>query len=404
MNKSLAEISKYFIIPVLLPSVFTGFFPNKIVAVQALCYYLILYILWLKRKQWHKEEFDGGIIFKLVFFYSGLTYLRGFFNIDWYPDWINQFSGLVFLCFLMPMLLFVSSTLNLCKIYQGIIKFGIPLCVINALLPSSDGQMNFQHNMYFLLGFIFCIPYIKKKYRIFILLGLLVIVLYDIDRRSIFLNAGIAFFIFLFYQFIKSVALRKLLFYLFVLSPIILLFLGLFCDFNIFSNIGEEDSVELTEGGRAANVDSRTSIYLDVMLEIDKKKAYLFGLGGNGKTETSLSDNAYVDYGEIYKYGRPGTESGMLNNIQYGGIFGLLVYSLLFIVAAKRGVFNSNNEYMRMLGMFIAFKFLYSFIEDRLGAQASSFYLFLWIGMCYNKYFRCMTDFEIKQYFNQVFK
>ena len=150
--------------------------------------------------------------------------------------------------------------------------------------------------------------------------------------------------------------------------------------------------------------DSRTGIYLDVYKALRKKNTFLFGLGGNGKTQTSLFYSKSSDYRKIYRYGRGGTESGMLNNIQYGGIIGLIIYSVLFIVASIKATYNSNNEFMRMLGTFIAFKYLYSFIEDRIGPQGSSFYLFIWIGMCYNKYLRLLDERLIKKYLNQIFK
>ena len=93
----------------------------------------------------------------------------------------------------------------------------------------------------------------------------------------------------------------------------------------------------------------------------------------------------------------------MLNYIQYGGMLGLLIYGLLLIVASYKAVFKSNNKLMVLVGLYVAFKFLFSFIEDRVGFQPNTFYLFLAVGMCYNVSLREMDDEEMREYIQQVF-
>ena len=93
----------------------------------------------------------------------------------------------------------------------------------------------------------------------------------------------------------------------------------------------------------------------------------------------------------------------MLNYIQYGGLIGFILYGLLLVIASYKATFLSNNSFMTSLGLFVAFKFLYSFIEDQIMFNAHSFYIFLWVGMCYNKTFREMTNEQIKEYLNKIF-
>lgn len=59
----------------------------------------------------------------------------------------------------------------------------------------------------------------------------------------------------------------------------------------------------------------------------------------------------------------------MLNFIQHGGLLGLIAYGLLITIAAYLAMFKSRNDFMRMLGLFLVFKFAYSFIEDELDFQ-----------------------------------
>jgi hypothetical protein len=143
-------------------------------------------------------------------------------------------------------------------------------------------------------------------------------------------------------------------------------------------------------------VDSRTSIYMDVFSELARQNTFVFGLGGSGKTKTSLTDNSAGDYDKIYKEGRRGTESGMLNYFQWSGIIGAFCYWLLLASASYKAIFKSNNSFFLMLGLFMAFKVLYSFIEDILEPNASTFYIMISIGLCYNYKLRSMNNREMR--------
>lgn len=397
-------ISKYCIILVLLPAVYTGFFPGKIVIIQTICFYLFTFFYWRKKNKWKTYEFDCKNIYKLLIIWSTITYFRGFFNIDSSQDWANLCSGLFFTCFLFPTILYFPNVSSLRIIIISFFKFGLPLCIITAVFPPSDGFMSFQHNIYFVLPLVFCFTALPYKYKIILVISLLSIVLYNIDRRSCVLNVAIVIAIYLFYTVIHNRFLRLSLNCFFIISPIILLILALTIQFNIFSEISNYRTLQITDSSRSLTTDSRTDIYLDVYEELKDKNAFLFGLGGNGKTRTSLIYNQNQDYSIIYKNGRGRTESGMLNNIQYGGITGLLIFSILFIMASFKATANSNNDFMRMLGAYIAFKYFNSFIEESVNPQGCSFYLYLWIGMCYNKHLRLMNNNMMNLYLTKIFK
>ena len=279
--------------------------------------------------------------------------------------------------------------------------WGLLLCLICYFVPPSDGMMSFAHNMSFLNVFILCLPFLRTKYRIIIIVAVLITIFYDLNRRSILINNIVPFAIIaLYYSFLYKTAINKLLMALLIIMPILFFMLGAYGSFNIFKYMEDVSDYSINNEVRSLTTDSRSGIYEDVLSEIDRRQAYIWGLGGNGKTPTSLIKHGY---GDIYQFGRPGTESGMLNHIQYGGLLGFLSYGLLLIAAAFKAS-NSKNDFMRMLGIFIAFKFLYSFVEDKVTANAQTVYLFLWISMCYNKQFREMSNVQIKRYFRLIFK
>jgi hypothetical protein len=258
---------------------------------------------------------------------------------------------------------------------------------------------------------IFIVPYMNKKFGLFVFVVSVFTIYADISIRSVLINNIVGLLIVLTF-FVKDVKIVTSIFrsirFTLLLLPVLFLILGSTGIFNVFK-IGEnvnDFSIEDNKGNsQEVFVDSRTSIYQDVFKEIYKDYNHLiFGLGSTGKTDTSLFDDSLVDYRKSYKEGRPNTESGMLNFIQWGGLLGGLLYFLLFFKSSYLGIYNSNNWFCKMLGVWIAYKGLFSFLEDSLLFAPSSIFIFLPIGICLSKSFRPMTDFEINNLFKRKLK
>lgn len=394
---------KYTILLVFLPSIFTGFYPGKITAMTTLCGWILFVSYYHFKRKLFLNDFDGRNIIKIFLLYMTILYIRGWGNIDSDRDVYAQLGSNIFFCFLFPCLIFISHPLYLHNILKSFIWPGALLCVICYFYPPTDGMMSLAHNASFLNVFILCMPFIKKKWSIYIITAVIFIVLLDIDRRSIMVNNVVTFMLVICYPLLKVKIFKRITYYILIILPLTFAYLGYKGEFNIFQFL-DKTSFFLSNDSRSLFVDSRTSIYEDVFGELKKDDSLVYGLGCNGKTETSLSDLPNTIYYKIYKFGRPGTESGMLNYIQYGGLIGFILYGLLLVIASYKATFLSNNSFMTSLGLFVAFKFLYSFIEDQIMFNAHSFYIFLWIGMCYNKKFREMSNEQIKKYLNQIFK
>lgn len=391
---------KYGIILLLIPATFTGFFPGKIIIIQTLCFGILLFLFIISKKkiQQQKNDFNTHPFFIFYFIYCIITYLRGFFNIQTSTDWINQLSTLLFSSFLIPFFIFLSTPDKIIPIWRSFLTWGLLLCLINFFYPPSDGMMSFEHNMSFFNVFILCIPYIKNKYKLFIIIAVIIVITYDINRRSILINNLVPFILLFAVPIIRKTNYRRLIIRTFIIIPVVLLTLGLSGVFNIFKYTESMSDFTIEANSRKFTTDSRSGIYEDVFSELQREKAYIWGLGGNGKTQTHLAKDQF----SIWSKGRESTESGMLNHIQYGGLIGFLAYGLLLLGAAIRGS-NANNDFIKLLSVFISFKFLYSFIEDPIMTNAQTFYLFLWIGMCYNKKFKRMNNSQIKLYLNKIF-
>ena len=400
-------INRIEIILLTIPAIYSSVFPGKIVLITIVCFLPIIIYNMIDFTYKSKKEFDGQIIINTFLYANFIILLRGFFNIQSNQDYIVT-PGLVFVTIAIPLFIFKARIKDLTAIFKSIIFFAIPLSVMTFFYEPTNASMSFQHNISFVFILLFFILYTNKKWSIIIFALVVAGLMYDITRRSFVINSVLSMFILLMgYSFSlqKLQAISKKLLYGFSILPILLLSLGLVGYYNVFK-IGNEVEILIGDGTKERNfaVDSRTGIYEDVFGELSRQKMILIGLGGHGKTKTSLVNVEWARYDKIYAEGRRGTESGMLNFIQYGGLITGFIYWLLLAGAAYKAIHTSKSKYMVMIGLFVMFKISYAFIEDIISTNLASFYLMLVIGMCYNKRIRSLSDDSIKLFVSIIFK
>lgn len=405
-----SRLAKYSIIFSIFPALFIAMFPGKIAIVTIVCSYpLIVFLLFSLNKQ-HTKKIDGNVYVLLFLIYNLFILIRGFFDANSFEDWKVLLSTMV------PLFLFVHFSIylaaykaSLVAIMSAFLSYGLILCLFIFIIPVNN-QFGFPKAISPIYFIVFMIPYLGKKFMFFILSIVVVSFFSDVANRSNLLNIIISLMIlssFLYKNKAIMLFIIKLVRRVLLISPVLFLILGVSGIFNIFL-IGEDysDLIIETENGvsQEAFVDSRTPIFTDVFSELVKEDSILFGLGASGKTDTFLTDSIAMDFSEIYKEGRRGTESGLLNYIQWGGIIGGLLYFLLFVKASYYGIYKSKNWFCIMLGLFMAFKGLFSLIEDRLTFSIESIFIFISIGICFNKKVRQMSDLELRLMFRYILK
>jgi len=405
-----AVFTKYNLLLLMIPAIFTGFFPGKIIGVTMVCFYPIMFMLWYLSNKAAARELLSTRVIKFYILVNIFIFLTGVLTLSSSQDNTAMFGTMIFLTLMYPFYIIAIRARMFIPVLKGTLWIVLPLCFVTFFFPPSDGSMSFQHNISFVYMLLLFIPYLKTKWKIILITLAITGLLYDLTRRSYMINLAVVLVVILGYYLIPGKAAfqksLKFIFLIFVVSPVILLLLGLSGIFNVFrigDMIGE---LTVNDNSRSRNilVDSRTAIYEDVFTELIEKDALIWGLGGNGKTKTSLSDSGNQNFEAFYREGRRGTESGMLNYFQYGGIIAAFSYWLLLTTAAYNAIFKSKNNIMRMLGLFIAFKVLYSFVEDRMNVNIASFYLIFMISLCYNKIFLELKDNEFTFLLKKVFK
>jgi hypothetical protein len=398
-------IIKYSIPLILIPTIWVSFFPEKIVAVTLVC--LTPLIAMAAIFKYPTQNIEGKRILNLLLIYNAIMLVRGMFIAENQLDWIALYD-FIYIFFLFPYFIykFINPT-NFMIMMRSYILWGIVAAFIILAQGVTDGYFSFGATLSGFILLLFFIPYISSKWKIsLIVIFLIWSFISDIEYRMNLLNIGIAFLIFLF-AYLKSnkfkIKIVKVATVFCFVFPVIFFILGVSGVFNIFK-ISESFEYVISQGDKKQNiaVDSRTGIYEDVLFGLRDNKAYVFGLGANGKTKTSLIYDQNTDFYSLWKNGRNGTESGMLNYLQWGGFVGFLVYFLFFAGASYLAVNKSNNWYMKSLGLWVSFKALCSFLEDRPSTCIYYFLIIYAVSLCYNRDFRRMTDMEMKSYINQL--
>lgn len=397
---------KFSIIFSILPAIYFALFPGKIVLITIICSYPLILFVFIKWKNLVVSPREFSI--NLFFWYSLIILFRGFIEAESNADWINLLSTGVALFLFLPLTIHFGRNINFSlAAINSFIIYGIPLVFILFFISDDSGPFGFAHMISPIYLLILLIPVLNLKLSLIIILITIISFFSDISIRSNLLNISVAFLIcstFLLKNRKFILRILKILRTFFLYSPIFFIILGATGIFNIFQ-IGDSLDEFIIDDGKGNTqdvfVDSRTEVYSDVLSQLSIKNAFVFGLGASGKTKTHLTNVQNSDFDKVYKEGRRGTESGMLNYIQYGGFLGALFYLILFMRASYLAVYRSNNWLIIMIGMWVSFKGFYSFIEDTTVFSVSTIFIFISIGLCFNNELRSLQDDEIKALFRK---
>ncbi len=331
---------------------------------------------------------------------------HGIFVAEDYWGWKGFVNNAMILC--MPIVAYAASNTNLIQhLLWTYIKYCLPFAAVVFFLASPGGFGFFLAPIAYLLLFL---PLVTKKWRM-ILLGICLLILaIDLDARSNIIKFAAPLLLLLFLPFKKLLfgksleTIRLVFFFL----PFILFYLGTSGVFNIFK-IGEsvdQNYVQVKENQQGEIVeidlkmDTRTALYTEVLSTANKYNTWLWGRSPAKGNETEL----FAHVAEITgREERLSNEVAILNIFTWTGAIGVVLYFLVFYGASYLAVNKSKNIYIKLVGVFIAFRWLYAWIEDINNFSLNYFMLWIVIGMCYSPAFRNMNDLQMKYWVRSIF-
>jgi hypothetical protein len=341
---------------------------------------------------------------KLYFLLNLIAILRGFFEAENYWDWKEFLLNSLYVM-LLPTICFIGLNYKIVqKIFSSyiyILPIGIIVFILSRFSNNTDGFGRYMSPCYFLILFL---PYCKRKIQIGIWLLAIFSFLSDLEARSNLIRIGIAIAVVLasyFHSYVSKKIFLILYTFLFAI-PIILFSLGVFQVFNVFqmNNYTSNSLVINGKNGENADLmaDTRTFIYREQLGSLLKRHSIVWGESASAGYESiSFQEST------LTSKGRPASEVGILNVLMYTGIVGVILFTLVFYFAGYYSILYAKNHLSISLGFFIAFRWIYSWVEEFTNYDMNYFFLWLVIGLCFSKSFAQLNNFQIKNWVQNIF-
>lgn len=374
-----------------------------------LAFFILLLAFRLKprsMKWWKSSEFKW---FTVYAFWIIICILRGLLAAENYWDaksLVTNSFGLLVL-FLMPVFMIAEISKLVLK-YWFIVA--LPLFVVMSLILTTDSYGFYLVPLSLVLLFF---PILPKFWKRILLALVIIIVLIDFDARSNIIKLTIPLIIsfFAFYpRILNSSFIRRSIPVIFFI-PCIFFFLAATNVFNIFdmNNYieGSYTQSKIVNGEiREINLlqDTRTFLYKEVVISAIVNEYVVFGrtpARGNDSYTFGITTNDELKTGRNERYSN---EVSVMNIFTWTGLIGVITYGLLLFSASWMAVTRSNNRFIKIVGLYVAFRWCTGWVEDFNRFDIMNIVLWMAIAMCFSAEFRSYDDKMFKDWVLGIFK
>lgn len=377
--------------------------------VWILNFVVIIIVLLYKFKYFKPTNKKDYKLFSIYFLWLGIGIVRGIFVADNYWEWKQLIDGSIILS--LPIFVYIfNSPFISSTILKHWLKYGLYIFVFYIIWVIDGAAYYFYLAPVFLLSCF--LPILDKKWKIIFIILLLLMMGIDLGSRSQVIKSIASIlmsFAYIFSRYLTNKILNITTWFLIIL-PIFLLSLGITGTFNIF-----EDFSKITEkilsnnknfsdkkSGEVSS-DTRTFIYVEVIQSAVKNNYILMG-----RTPARGNDSVYFgDYQaeelKTGKYERHSNELCFPNVFTWLGIIGMLLYCFIYLKSIFLALYKSNNLFLKLIGVYIAFRFLYGWLEDQNRFDINNIMLWMMIAMGYSDQFRKMNNLDFKNWIKSIF-
>lgn len=357
-----------------------------------------IYSSFILLKDFKFENSYFKFIFSLFILYQLIIVLRGI-SFSYYNIKVYMQTAYVFWPFLIPLFIFFDKNLvTFGLLFKWIYYSGVFFLLITLALPTlllhratAETYTGFFIPCGFLLLNATYISNRKVNLSFFVILISIISLTYLARRSS--LGSLLGFVVTAYFLNLISNSKTKLFRY-FPLIIIIVVFV-------LFSQ-SFENSKEVLFNKMALRLseDTRSGVFERFFYYM--KENMIFGKGLNGTYYCPLWD-AEVD-GEFFGavQFRNLIENGYLQLLLTGGIVHIVLFVLVLLPAAIKGIFMSSNQFSKACGILIFLRLVDMFFY---GLPVLSFsYILVWIcvGVCYKTSIRRLTDDEVRTEFEKI--
>jgi hypothetical protein len=372
---------------------------------------VFVYILYALKNRISSAQVEKNFfLLKIYVFWSFVCILRGAYVADNYWEWKFLISHSYVL--LLPLIAYLAnSVFTIQLITKTWLKYGVWLFLLLFPFFRGDAIGRFLIPFSFL---IFFLPILSTRWKITVVLVSIFVISYDASARSNLIKFIVPCVIVLLY-YARNIIYTKLfngIRLTLLVLPILFLVLGISNVFNIFKMdeyiSGDYYVEKKTLSGRelkqSLTTDTRTFLYVEVLQSAIKNNYIFFGRtparGNDSKSFGSYNKNK-LGTGKNERFGN---EVSILNVFTWMGFVGVVLYFLVFFRATYLAINESNNIFIKLIGINISFRWVYGFVEDFSDFDLNNIFLWIMIGMCFSKSFRLMTNSQMKNWVSGFFE
>lgn len=371
-------------------------------------FFTITLFIWA-RKFYHPENVSNILILKIYLYWNIICIIRGFTVAENYWEWKNLIG--ISAVLLLPLSISVSSNTTLLQeIFRFWLKYMLPLFFL--FLPFIYEREGVGYYLAPLTLFILFMPALKRRWKFILICYSLFVLLGDIDARSNVIKFSVALLLSFLYIIkpLFRINVLKFIRICLMIAPFALFGLAVTNVFNIFNmdeyvgnvsvsandSFGQSEKVSLT-------VDTRTFIYQEVISSALKYNYWLLGRTPARGNESESFGFFLADELNTGKMERFANEVSILNIFTWTGLVGAILYFIIFYQSSYLAVCKSNNAIIKIVGLYISFRWCYAWVEDFNNFDLSYIFLWIMIGMSFSKSFRNMSDIQITNWIQSVF-
>ena len=249
--------------------------------------------------------------------------------------------------------------------------------------------------------FVLAFPFLTRKNKILILFFSIFYIFIDpLWRTNILRIVACWTFVFIYLTFGLNKKLLNMIGIITLIIPLTFLYTGYTGKLDIFEYYSSENS-GLTGTQRKQLSNTRTFLYAEVINSMkNKDNSLLFGGGASNGYQTNYFNDANVSlYSNQERYR---AEAAFLNTLNRSGLIGVLLEMLILFFAAYYAINKSNNDFCKLLALYLYLSFILYFLELPQELNLGYFFYYFIIGICLNNSFRKANDKEVNFLFKSI--
>jgi hypothetical protein len=373
--------------------------------------YFTISILFLSgMKYYYDPRNSPNLLFvKLYLFWIIICSFRGIFEAENYWDFKSLIQSSLALLLVISVFVLTNAVV-IQTILSKMLFYTLPLFFVLFFLIETQSYGYYLIPISFFALFF---PFLSRHWKVTVAIISLFVIFVDLDARSNVIKFFVPIlfsFIFYFKRLLKFKLLKIIYMTCFAL-PFVFLFLGVTKTFNVFQ-IDEYVKGTYTEkkiiAGQVKEMDlkadTRTFLYKEVIMSAIKNNYILIGRSpARGNESEHFGEHAAIEL-KTGRYERYINEVSILNIFTWTGLVGLVLYFFVFFKAVYLAIYKSNNFFLKVIGLYVTFRWIYAWVEDFNRFDIMNIVLWMLIAICYSEQFRNMSDADFKTWLNSIFK